>query len=126
MAASPRAVTAQVVFSKPESAGDDWPRTELWRTVSAIPGVTVSMDKTGTEAHRFGVETSGDAVLYDARERLAFHGGITAARGESGPNAGRAALADLLAGNQARQTRTPVFGCPLTASRNCPVSVSRP
>jgi hypothetical protein len=126
MAESPGEVTAQVVFFKPENAGDDWPRTALWRTAAAIPGVTVSIENAGAEARRFGAETSGDVLLYDARGRLAFHGGITAVRGEAGPNAGHAALADFLAGKEAPQTRAPVFGCPLTASRTCPVPLPRP
>jgi hypothetical protein len=114
-------VTAHVLFLKPENAQDDWTKTTLWRTATAIPGVTVSTDHAGVEAARFGGETSGDVLLYDAQGRLAFHGGITVARGHVGGNAGHTALAALLAGNPTSQTHTPVFGCPLTASRQCPL-----
>ena len=109
-------VTAHVLFFKPANAGDEWAQTALWRAAAAIPGVTVSCDEGGLEAKRFGGETSGDVFLYEAGGRLAFHGGITAARGEAGSNAGHTALAALLGGNQPRQARTAVFGCPVAAS----------
>jgi len=115
------AVTARVLFFKPAGAPDDWAHTDSWRTAAAIPGVTVSCDEAGAEAQRFGGETSGDTFLYDATGRLTFHGGITAARGMAGENAGHTALADLLAGQRTPQSRTPVFGCPVTAlDTTCP------
>jgi hypothetical protein len=106
-------LTAHVLFLKAVNTGDDWTQTSLWRTAAAIPGVKVSLDERGAEAARFGSETSGDVVLYNAAGRLAFHGGITAARGHFGANAGRNAVSTLLAGTPAPQTRTPVFGCSL-------------
>ena len=83
MAQSTGKVTAHVLFFKPADAGDEWAQTALWRTAAAIPGVTVSADAGGVEAKRFGGETSGDTFLYNADGRLAFHGGITAARRRS-------------------------------------------
>ncbi len=107
-------VTAHVVFLQPENGGADWTQGASWQAAAALPGVTVSADAAGAEAGRFGGETSGDVLLYDARGRLIFHGGITAARGRAGANAGRSTLTDLLAGHPTLRTRTPVFGCPLT------------
>jgi hypothetical protein len=113
MEQNPGQVTAYVLFAKPERTQDDWTQTALWRTAAAIPGVIVSVDEASAEATRFGGETSGDVLLYDARGRLTFHGGITAARGQVGASAGHTALTALLAGHPASQTRTPVFGCAL-------------
>jgi hypothetical protein len=39
MAESAGRVTAQVIFFRPEKAGDDWTQTALWQTAAAIPGV---------------------------------------------------------------------------------------
>jgi hypothetical protein len=80
---------------------------------SAIPGVTVMRDAEGAEARAFHGATSGDIMLYGAAGQLLFHGGITASRGQIGPSAGSQALAALLQGQPALQTRTPVFGCSL-------------
>ena len=122
MAESKGTVTAHVLFFKPEGASDDWTHTAQWQAASAIPGVTVGNDEAGAEAKRFGGETSGDVLLYDAGGRLAFHGGVTAARGHVGANAGHTSLAALLRGTAPAKTRTPVFGCPLsTGPTPCPL-----
>ncbi|HEY3900058.1 MAG TPA: hypothetical protein VGM54_15730 [Chthoniobacter sp.] len=110
-------LTVHVLFLKAEQTSDDWTQTSLWRMAAAIPGVKISLDDRGAEAARFGCETSGDVVLYDAAGRLAFHGGITSGRGHSGGSAGRAAISTLLAGNQAPRTQTPVYGCSLLNPR---------
>src|SRR5882724_1733252 len=89
-------LNAHVVFIRPDSTTEDWPRTGLWRRAAAIRGVTVHSDDAGLEARRFGVETSGHTLLYDRRGHLLFQGGITAARGHSGDNPGRSALVALL------------------------------
>ena len=62
-------------------------------------------DDDGAEARRFGAETSGQTLLYDARGALAFSGGITGARGHAGDNAGRASLrrADSIASQADRR-----------------------
>ena len=51
------------------------------------------------------------ADVCDADGRLVFSGGITVARGHSGDNAGRSALAALLTDGTAATTKTAVFGC---------------
>ena len=116
-------VTAHVLFLKPERAGADWTQTSLWRAAAAIPGASVSCDDTGAEAARFGSETSGDVLLYDAHGHLTFHGGLTAARGRTGPSLGQNALGALLAGIRPTQSTTPVFGCPLNSPQSCPTSI---
>jgi hypothetical protein len=106
-------VDAHVVFFKPQESGDDWSKTDLWRSAAAIPGVTVGQDDAGAEADRFHAETSGYTLLYDRQGQLRFNGGITAARGHSGDNAGRSAIIGLLRDGLAGTNRTKVFGCSL-------------
>ena len=107
---------AHVVFIRPEGLTEDWVKSNLWRTASAIPGVTVDIDNGNAEARRFHVETSGEALLYGHDGRLLFEGGITLSRGHSGDNPGRAAITALLNRGSANERETPVFGCPLFAA----------
>jgi hypothetical protein len=106
-------VNAHVLFIKPTGAGPEWVETDLWEAAAAIPGVRVTADEGGREAARFGAGTSGLTLLYGASGRLLFSGGVTSARGHEGDNAGRDALASLLAGDAHVGAETPVFGCQL-------------
>lgn len=106
-------VYAQVLFVKPAGAGEEWVETDLWEAAAAIPGVRVTADEGGREAARFGAGASGLTLLYGASGRLLFSGGVTAARGHEGDNAGRDALVSLLAGETDAEVETPVFGCQL-------------
>jgi len=106
-------VSAYVVFLKPQGSGADWEDTALRRTAAEIPGVTVLSDVDGAEAQRFGAETSGHVVLFDARGELLFSGGITESRGHAGDNAGESAVVSLLNHHAPERTRTFVFGCSL-------------
>lgn len=118
-------LTATVVFFAPPDAGRDWYDTDLHRKAAAIPGVSVVSDKLGSEAKRFGVETSGHAMLFAADGRLLFQGGITASRGHEGDNAGESAIVALVNGHAAPQSKTLVFGCSLH-DRQQLASTSRP
>ena len=102
---------AYVLFLKPVGFPDDWEKTDLWQSASAIPGVTALADSNGLEAKRFNVQTSGHTILYDAEGKLVFSGGITAARGHSGDNAGRDAIVSFLNDGKKPQSQAPVFGC---------------
>jgi len=106
-------VKAFVFFLQPESAGDDWRHTDLWRSAEAIPGVKAIADDAAREARLFQAMTSGHVVLYDEHGTLLFSGGITASRGHVGDNAGSAAILQLLGHEDATKTVTPVFGCSL-------------
>ncbi|MDQ3813533.1 MAG: RedB protein [Armatimonadota bacterium] len=106
-------VTAYVLFLKPAGTASDWAKTDLWQSAAAIPGVQVVRDDGGVEARRFGVETSGQTMLFDSAGRLLFSGGITAARGHSGDNAGRSVIVSLLTTGMAERHQTFVFGCSL-------------
>lgn len=110
------AVAVHVLVVRPNGAGDDWEQTALVRDAAAIPGVRMMTDVGGTTARRLGAETSGHAMLYDARGRLLFGGGLTASRGHEGDNPGVAAIVALISGRDHPPTHpvaTPVFGCTL-------------
>lgn len=113
MAESQGRVHASVVFVRPLEFPDEWEKTDLWRTVAAIPGVKMSVDNGGVEAQRFGSKTSGQVMLYNPAGELLFSGGITSARGHSGENEGRSAIVALLAQGRTEKSETPVFGCSL-------------
>jgi hypothetical protein len=103
-----------LLFLKPEGVADGWEQTDLWKTATGLPGVTVIRDHKGEVAARFGAFTSGQTFLYDARGGLQFSGGITGARAHAGDNAGRRSLVALLnASGAPAVSRTNVFGCPL-------------
>jgi len=104
---------ARVLFLAPRGAAADFTATDLWSSAGRIPGVTVARDEGGEEAARFGVATSGEVALYDASGKLAFHGGITPARGHEGDSFGRRRIAALLEGGRADRNDAPVFGCAL-------------
>src|SRR5258706_10655965 len=98
MARMPHRAAAFVVFIKPLGVTEDWEQTDLWRQAARIPGVTVVRDDGGAEAARFGSQTSGQTLLYDAGGRLVFDGGTTGSRGHVGENAGVDAMMARLGG----------------------------
>ena len=107
-----------VLFLKPAGASDAWTHTDLWKTASALPDVTVVSDDQGAEAHRFGVSTSGQTLLYDERGVLLFAGGITGSRAHQGDNDGRRSIVALLNRESSPRSTTNVFGCALFAARD--------
>jgi hypothetical protein len=121
MAQAPGRMTTYVLFSRPPGVSTEWTRTDLRRSAARIPSASVSTDDDGNEARRFGAFTSGQALLYDGRGRLIFSGGITAARGHFGDNAGRSAIVAFVVDGERATPQTPVFGCPLfDPSEHCP------
>ncbi len=111
MAVDQGRVSATVFFYAPSTEAPDWDRTDLWRDAMAIPGVRTAEDRDGLAAQRFGAFTSGETLYYGTDGRLAFHGGITPARGHDGDSSGQDAILSLLAGSRAVRTSAPVFGC---------------
>jgi hypothetical protein len=113
MAESRGKLSAYVLFIKPSGAAADWDQTDLRRSAAQIPGVSVVSDD-GTEARRFGAETSGHTFLFDGQGRLLFSGGITASRGHAGGNAGESAVLAAINDPSRKPVRTMVFGCSLS------------
>lgn len=96
-----------------------WSGDALWEATAngaiarGIPGLSVFADHDGSEAARFGAETSSHVVLYDARGRLQFSGGITGSRGHVGDNVGLRTIKQLLQRPVPTAEQHAVFGCPL-------------
>ncbi|MBI3819433.1 MAG: RedB protein [Planctomycetes bacterium] len=110
---APDRCTTTVLFYAPDSGGEDWLDTDLWRDAKNIPGVRVVADRGGVEARRFHVETSGEALVYDKNGSLVFSGGITASRGHAGDNPGRESIEQWLLKGRRLSPDNPVFGCSL-------------
>jgi hypothetical protein len=107
-------IRTKVLFVRP--AGDNsWQPTDIWKQAEDIPGANASWDENGVEARRFGAKTSGMMLLYDARGRLLFEGGITGSRGHIGDNYGAQRLSAALE-RGIRQSGNPPFGCSLAIS----------
>jgi hypothetical protein len=112
MAESKGRMAASVLFLAPEDERPDWWETSLWHAAASIPGVTPVADRGGVLQHVFGALTSGSVAVYDSSNHLRFSGGLTAARGHAGVNAGRLSLIALMDSRQMVATaNTPVFGC---------------
>ncbi len=105
------------VLSSPASNAD-WrdsfiKKSPVRSSLDSIRGIT-QIDDSGTESRCFGVETSGDLVLYGPLGNLLFKGGITYARGHTGDNPGGEDVIAAVNNNESVTIkRAPVFGCSL-------------
>jgi hypothetical protein len=102
----------------PDGKPAAWARTPLTRRAELLPGAIITIDAGGSEAARFGVRSSGEALLYDPSGRLVYRGGTTAARGHEGDNPGSDTITSLIAGTATNSganvpATCPAFGCPL-------------
>ena len=117
MAHAPGNVDTRVYFYRPLHENDSWAKTGLWKQAAAIPGAQAFVDPDASMARNFGAFTSGQTLLYDALGHLVFKGGITAYRGHSGDNLGRALITSLVNGQIPAGAALPleahVFGCTL-------------
>jgi hypothetical protein len=111
-ARAPEELSVRIVFVSPRGSLDEWQQTPLVRRAKSLPQASVEFDRGGELARALCGTTSGEALLYDPRGRLAYHGGITAARGHEGDNPGASAILNHLAG-RAAEPNAPAFGCPL-------------
>ncbi len=83
---------ARIWVLAPEAEGERWTHLDLWKLASRIPGAEMIFDRDGAMAVRFGLLTSGQTVLYDAKGDLRYSGGLTEGRGEDGDSEGSAAI----------------------------------
>ncbi len=102
----------RIAWLMPEGAAADWSDGPLVRRAEALPSAEVVADPGGRTARAFRATTSGEVLLYDPAGRLAYHGGLTAARGHEGDSAGASAVLAHLAGRPAPASG-PAFGCSL-------------
>jgi len=99
-------------FSRVDDAG-------IVAAAASLPGVEV-VRAPPAEADRFGVLTSGHALVFAADGRLLFSGGITSSRGHEGDNVGLERIAAILSGGTPDRRDSPVFGCALTERTRVP------
>jgi hypothetical protein len=112
---------ATVIVYQPGSEPPDWSRTGTIADASNIPGVVVRSDVDAVIARRYGAQTSGQVFLYDPFGKLAFSGGITAARGHVGDNDGLETVINIVTGQVVPATPLtggPVFGCPIYSAED--------
>src|SRR5206468_3960171 len=87
-----------VAFLSLPELGEEWTHSALWDSAAAIPGVELRADRDGAIARQFGIDASGQTLLYDAAGRLVFEGGITGSRGHAGDNEGEDAVVEFVHG----------------------------
>jgi len=114
LARAPGRVAARVFFYRPARAPRGWERTPLWDEARAL-GAAVVADPDGAEARVFGARTSGMTLIYDARGRLLYDGGLTPSRAHEGDGPQRAAALAAVDGRLAAPVESAVFGCALVA-----------
>ncbi len=113
---APNSSDVTVLMFKPADESDEWLEGGLLRQCRRMNCRVVS-DPEGRLAASLGSLTSGRVVLYDARGRLRYHGGITGSRGHEGDNAGEHAVIDILRGGGDTARSLPVFGCPIVQNQ---------
>lgn len=86
--------------------------TEVFRKLSA----TVIADRGAVVAQKFGVETSGHVLVYQASGRLVFDGGITPGRGHEGDCPASRNLIQKVSAHSGQLDQWPVYGCPIVDS----------
>ena len=110
----PKLLHPKILFVTPSEMGSEWKETENWIAASEIPGVEMIRDIDGERARKLSVRTSGFTLLYNHTGKMIFSGGITAARGHWGDNAGTQAISDLVSGKSPETKSTAAFGCNLS------------
>ena len=106
-------VSVRALFLRPEGFEEDWEKTDLWTTVAGISGAVPIADDSGAISKRFGAETSGQVMLFDANGRLVFDGGLTPSRGHEGESDGQRRIHELLMTGATDRRESPVYGCAL-------------
>lgn len=108
----PRFQAVVLFFDAPELEDSRF-QSGHWTGLANHPRIQAVVDADGRMARRFGMETSGEALLYDAAGHLRFHGGLTPSRGHSGSGKGVDMILALAAGHEPALASAPVFGCSL-------------
>ncbi|MEX0746126.1 MAG: hypothetical protein WD118_11040 [Phycisphaeraceae bacterium] len=91
----------------------------LGRIAQAMRAVRVIDDPNGQLASRFGIQTSGQTLLYDAAGELRFAGGITPSRGHEGDSRGGNMIRQIVLDDaRSEDALAPVFGCAIQSERD--------
>jgi hypothetical protein len=113
-----KGLSATIVFLQPDGVDSDWSRTSLWRDASLIPGVSIVTDYAGQLTHKFGVNTSGQTLLYNESGKLLFQGGLTPSRGHSGDSPGKTIILALTGSTSSTSQNCPATSCVYGCSMN--------
>ena len=103
-----------VVFTGPAADNPAWRTAPNAQKAMQHGPLRIVHDPASRIAERHGARTSGHTVMYTASGDLAFAGGLSPARGMTGPSLGIDALNAVLSGRSPNTASTPVFGCQLT------------
>jgi hypothetical protein len=109
---APNAADVVVLSYLPRTSKEDWMNGVLLEECRHL-NCQIRPDVDGQVAASLGSLTSGTVALYDAKGRLRYRGGITAARGHEGDNMGAHAVVDILLGTRESFASMPVLGCPI-------------
>jgi hypothetical protein len=110
-------LSVYAVVSKPSGCSQVFVQGAVLDSLAQVKNVQVLIDDDDVESQRFGAKASGHTLLFDSDGKCLFSGGMTAARGEVGANAGVDALRQYIAGGRGLLNKTPVFGCSLESSK---------
>lgn len=89
----------------------EWDDAELIRLAESLE-LPFILDPGGAETARFGISTSGHALVYGTEGRLRYSGGLTASRGHEGWSAGQDHILELARRpTVASSSSSAVFGC---------------
>ena len=95
----------------PGNQPENWIKSPLVKVAESLAGTQVVVDLDGEICRKFGVCTSGHALLYDKNGQLLFSGGITPGRGHEGDSLGSKLLKQRVNGESQDMKTFPVFGC---------------
>jgi hypothetical protein len=110
---SGKKVESYILVLKPTGMPLEWVQSELYEEAREIHATVVITDLGGMESKKFGLEASGQVLLYDARGNLAFSGGITPAASQRGDCIGIQSIQAILSGELNYERLAPVYGCSL-------------
>jgi len=88
-------------------------QSRMWNKVESILGARSLLDEDAGLRHSFHAATSGECFLLGPDARVIYHGGITSARGHSGPSTGGDAIISFFNTGIISTVTAPVFGCTL-------------
>ena len=100
----------QVVMYYPKEKGPAFIEDSLAKGTRKL-GYAVIPDEEGTEAKRFGAQTSGHAFMFSSDKKLLFSGGLTSARGHAGPSAASENILAILSASDPSLRSAETFGC---------------
>ena len=104
----------------PDIEDDVWIESTLTSSLRELGPSHIVIDRDGRCCRRFGVFTSGHAIIYDVGGSLVFSGGITPGRGHEGHSSAASDLVAKVNGRSGEVNHWPVYGCTIVDSEAKP------